>query len=84
MAIDIATPFASFDEYRQPFLGGQGPAPAYVMSLDETARVRLRDRVREHLPIQGERFDFPECSGLGGPSNGRKLREASFLIESPF
>jgi SAM-dependent methyltransferase len=49
--IDIATPFASFDDYWQPFLGGQGPAPAYAMSLDETARVRLRDRIRERLPI---------------------------------
>ncbi|CAG0955990.1 Demethylmenaquinone methyltransferase [Burkholderiales bacterium] len=53
-AIDIATPFASFDEYWQPFLGGQGPAPAYCMSLDETARARLRDRVRERIPIAAD------------------------------
>jgi len=39
-AIDIATPFASFEDYWQPFLGGQGPAPAYAMSLDETTRSR--------------------------------------------
>jgi SAM-dependent methyltransferase len=49
-AIDIPTTFASFDDYWQPFLGGQGPAPAYAMSLDQTARVRLRDRVRGYLP----------------------------------
>jgi SAM-dependent methyltransferase len=49
--IDIPTPFVDFDEYWQPFLGGQGPAPAYVMSLDETARTRLRDRIRERIPI---------------------------------
>jgi SAM-dependent methyltransferase len=36
--IDIPTPFASFEDYWQPFLGGQGPAPAYAMSLDEAAR----------------------------------------------
>jgi len=48
--IDIPTPFASFDEYWQPFLGGQGPAPAYAMSLDETARARLRDRIKERIP----------------------------------
>lgn len=41
-AIEIPTPFASFDDYWRPFLGGQGPAPAYAMSLDEAARVRLR------------------------------------------
>lgn len=50
-SIDIPTPFANFDDYWQPFLGGQGPAPAYTMSLDEKARVRLRDRIRERLPI---------------------------------
>jgi len=48
--VDIATPFANFDDYWQPFLGGQGPAPAYAMSLDETARARLRDRIRERIP----------------------------------
>jgi SAM-dependent methyltransferase len=51
-AIDIPTPFASFEDYWQPFLGGQGPAPTYAMSLDETARARLRDRIREPLPVQ--------------------------------
>ena len=51
-AIDIPTPFANFDDYWQPFLGGQGPAPAYAMSLDETARARLRDRIRERLPAR--------------------------------
>ena len=51
-AIDIPTLFANFDDYWQPFLGGQGPAPAYAMSLDETARARLRDRIRERLPTE--------------------------------
>ena len=50
IAIDVATPFASFDDYWQPFLGGQGPAPAYAMSLDEAARSRLKDRLRAQLP----------------------------------
>lgn len=51
-AIDIPTLFANFDDYWQPFLGGQGPAPAYVMSLGETARERLRDSIRERLPTE--------------------------------
>jgi SAM-dependent methyltransferase len=50
--IDIATPFADFEDYWQPFLGGQGPAPAYAMSLDEGGRARLRDRLRERLPAR--------------------------------
>ena len=51
-AIDIDTPFVSFDDYWRPFLGGNGPAPAYAMSLDEPARARLREHIRERLPIQ--------------------------------
>jgi len=50
--IDIPTSFADFDCYWQPFLGGQGPAPAYAMSLDEAARARLRDRIRARIPVQ--------------------------------
>ncbi len=53
-AIDVATPFASFDDYWQPFLGGQGPAPAYAMSLDGSMRTRLRDRIRERLPVNAD------------------------------
>lgn len=49
-SIDIPTRFTSFDDYWLPFLGGQGPAPAYAMSLDEPMRARLRDRIRERLP----------------------------------
>jgi SAM-dependent methyltransferase len=51
-AIDIPTPFTSFEDYWQPFLGGQGPAPAYGMSLDEADRARLREAIEERLPIQ--------------------------------
>jgi len=53
-AIDIPTPFTSFEEYWRPYLGGQGPAPAYAMSLDETARARLRDRIRQRIPVQAD------------------------------
>jgi SAM-dependent methyltransferase len=52
--IDLPTPFASFEDYWQPFLGGQGPAPAYAMSLDETTRERLRDRLQARIPAQAD------------------------------
>jgi SAM-dependent methyltransferase len=48
--IDIPTRFADFDDYWQPFLGGQGPAPAYATSLDESGRARLRELIRQRLP----------------------------------
>jgi len=52
--IDVPTRFANFDDYWRPFLGGQGPAPAYAMSLDETSRLRLRDRIRACLPTAAD------------------------------
>ncbi len=51
-AIDIPTVFRDFDDYWSPFLGGQGPAPGYVMSLSEARRTELRERLRAGLPIQ--------------------------------
>ena len=53
-AIDIPTSFADFDDYWQPFLGGQGPAPAYAMSLDERSRARLRDHIRARMPTEAD------------------------------
>jgi SAM-dependent methyltransferase len=50
LAIEVPTIFRDFDDYWSPFLGGQGPAPAYTMSLDEERRGRLRDRLRASLP----------------------------------
>ena len=49
-AIDVPTVFRNFDDYWEPFLGGQGPAHAYVMSLAEDERNRLRESLRERLP----------------------------------
>jgi SAM-dependent methyltransferase len=52
--IEIDTIFRDFDDYWKPFLGGQGPAPAYVLSLDETERSKLRDVLFERLPIRAD------------------------------
>jgi hypothetical protein len=49
--IDISTTFKDFDDYWMPFLGGQGPAPGYVMSLNEEQRARLRQRIYNSLPF---------------------------------
>lgn len=50
-AIEITTEFRDFDDYWSPFLGGQGPAPSYVMSLSEEQRTALRERLRASLPV---------------------------------
>jgi SAM-dependent methyltransferase len=49
-AVDVPTLFRDFDDYWSPFLGGQGPAPSYAMSLPEGRRSALRDRIRAGLP----------------------------------
>jgi SAM-dependent methyltransferase len=49
-AVEVPTVFADFDDYWTPFLGGQGPAPAYVVALDEDRRSALRERLRHRLP----------------------------------
>jgi SAM-dependent methyltransferase len=50
-AVDIATDFQDFDDYWSPFLGGQGPAPSYVMALSDERRAALRERIRAGLPF---------------------------------
>jgi len=52
--IDIPTFFRDFDDFWSPFLGGQGPAPGYTMSLSEERRIALRERIRARLPIAAD------------------------------
>lgn len=41
--------FASFDEFWNRYLEGQGPAGAYVVALPENRREMLRQRLREYV-----------------------------------
>lgn len=52
--IDVATDFPNFNDYWSPFLGGQGPAPGYAISLTEDRRHLLRERIRARLPIASD------------------------------
>jgi SAM-dependent methyltransferase len=47
--IEIRTEFASFEDYWRPFLGGTGPAPSYVASLDANRRAILARNLEETL-----------------------------------
>ena len=53
-AIDVPTRFKDFDDFWLPFLGGQGPAGAYVTSLAEDRRSTLREELRRRLPIAAD------------------------------
>ena len=48
--IKIPTVFTGFDDYWQPFLGAQGPAPAYLATLPEARRAQVRELLRSRLP----------------------------------
>ena len=51
-AIDVPTLFRDFDDYWSPFLGGQGPAPGYCVSLSEADRRSLKEKLRAELPAE--------------------------------
>jgi hypothetical protein len=48
--LELTAEFADFEDYWRPFLGGQGPAPAYAMSLSAEQRRALRARLYSVLP----------------------------------
>ena len=48
-AIEIPTVFTDFDDLWTPFLGGQGSAPSYVATLDDTTRDAVREAMRKRL-----------------------------------
>lgn len=52
-AIEIPTAFDRFDDFWQPFLGGQGPAPGYVATLNTRSRQALHDLLLTRLPGPG-------------------------------
>ncbi len=53
-AIDAPTVFRDFDDYWSPFLGGQGTAPTYAMSLSEKKRDELKNYIYHQLPIHSD------------------------------
>jgi hypothetical protein len=48
--IEISMEFASFDSYWRPFLGGTGPAPSFVASLDADRCTKLARKLEQALP----------------------------------
>lgn len=51
-AIDIPTHFSDFDDYWQPFLGGQGAAPTWLAGQAQHRQDAIRDRLRHELPCR--------------------------------
>lgn len=53
-AVDVPTVFRDFEDYWTPFLGGQGVAPAYCVSLAEDVRAELCERLRGAVPARAD------------------------------
>lgn len=53
-AITVPTIFRDEADFWDPFLGGQGPAPGYVASLDPEARDDLRAELLDRLPVAAD------------------------------
>lgn len=53
-ALEIDMRFADFEDFWQPFLGGQGPAPAHAVGLPDHERSQLREALRARLQTQAD------------------------------
>ena len=54
LALNVITRFTSFDDYWQPFLTGQGSAPSYLATRDESTRSAIQERLRSSLTTDSE------------------------------
>jgi len=50
--LDIDTNFKNFDDYWNPFLGGQGPAPSYLASLNSELQKALKSNLKTSLKFE--------------------------------
>ncbi len=57
--VEVTAKFPDFDDYWAPFLGGQGPAPAYLMSRSDEQRAEIKARLAAALaPDAGRGFSL--------------------------
>ncbi|MGB2816067.1 MAG: class I SAM-dependent methyltransferase, partial [Burkholderiaceae bacterium] len=47
--IEVETVFQDIDDYWEPFLGGTGPAPAYLASVSDSTRAAIRSCLESRL-----------------------------------
>ena len=49
--LDINTVFKNFDDYWSPFLGGQGPAPGYLASINKDLKDQIKNTIFKKLSV---------------------------------
>ncbi len=52
--LDIDTIFKDFDDFWNPFLGLQGPAPSYLASLNNELQKDLKNKIKERLQFESD------------------------------
>ena len=52
--LDVVTTFKDYDDYWNPFLGGQGPAGSYLVSLDKVLQTGIKNNLRKRLPFEAD------------------------------
>jgi SAM-dependent methyltransferase len=52
--LDIETYFSDFEDFWRPFLGGQGPAPGYLASLDSEHQKVLKNNIKERIRFESD------------------------------
>ena len=60
--------YADFEDYRQPFLGGQWPVGAYFANLNPVLKARIKEAVRDAY-----------CSG--SPDGPRSLTASAWAVQ---
>jgi SAM-dependent methyltransferase len=58
-ALQVEGQYEDFDDFWTPFLGQTGPAGAFVASLDDEGKTRLRESLRERLGSPAGAFSLP-------------------------
>jgi len=52
--LDVYTVFENFEDYWNPFLGGQGPAPTYLASLADDLQTEIKNILIKKLPVESD------------------------------
>jgi ubiquinone/menaquinone biosynthesis C-methylase UbiE len=50
-SLDIDTVFTNFEDYWNPFLGGQGPAPGYLASVNKDVQDKIKSVLQKKLEV---------------------------------
>ena len=81
-ALDITMKFDSFADYWEPFLLGQGPAGAYLRTLQDARLQLLRSALKRRLSIHSESHAFLSSRTCVGGEGNRSRSPITIALRS--